>query len=148
MKTANPCWTLTALALTGAIAACSRAPEASQEARLEPSAEQSQAQNEETPAEPSSDGTLQITDLIRLWVASAAGEDDVYDIPEKGDKKVAGVLAEFHKVHQTKDDSYSVCVDFVDGENIYDVDFFVDRADDGLVVADHHLHKVNGETVE
>ncbi len=148
MRAAIPYWTLSALALTAVIAACSRAPEASQEAKLETSAGQRQVQNEAPPAEPNSESTLQITDLIRLWVATAAGEDDVYDIPERADNNVEGVLTAFHTVHQTKVDSFAVCVDFEDGENTYDVDFFVDQTADGLVVADHYLHQINGETVE
>ena len=148
MREANPQLTLGALALVGVIAACSRAPEVLQEARLETSAGRGPVQNEAPLAEPSSESALQITDLIRLWVAIAAGDNDVYDIPERADQNVAGVLTAFHAVHQTKVDSYAVCVDFEDGENTYDVDFFVDRTADGLVVADHYLHQINGETVE
>ena len=147
MREAIPYLTLGALALTGVIAACSRAPEALQEAKRETSAGRGQVQNEAPLAEPSSETALQITDLIRLWVATAAGDNDIYDTPERADKNIAGVLTAFHTVHKTKVDSYTVCVDFEDGENTYDVDFFVDETADGLVVADHHLHQINGETV-
>ncbi|MCP4200884.1 MAG: hypothetical protein GY769_03015 [bacterium] len=148
MRAAISPWTMSALALTGVIAACSKAPEPLQEAKLETSAAHGQVENEAPLAEPNSEGSLQITDFIRLWVASAAGDDDVYDIPERADKNVAGVLTTFHKVHQTKESSYAVCVDFEDGENTYDVDFFVNRTADGLVVEDHYLHQVNGESIE
>ncbi len=38
-------------------------------------------------------------------------------------------------------------MDFRDGENLYDVDFVVDERDDGLTLAEHYLHKINGEVV-
>lgn len=147
MRQAIPHWTLCTLVLAGVIAACSKAPEVSQEAKLETGAGQGQV-HDEAPTEPSPETALQITDLIRIWVASAAGDNDVYDIPERADKNVEGVLAEFHTVHQTKVDSYAVCVDFEDGANTYDVDFFVDQTADGLVIADHYLHQINGESIE
>ena len=144
MRAAIPYWTLSALALTGVIAACSRAPEASQEAKLETSAGQRQVQNEAPPAEPNSESTLQITDLIRLWVATAAGEDDVYDIPERAENNVEGVLTAFHTVHHTKVDSFAVCVDFEDGENTYDVDFFLQGTPRAMEVTEATVHKING----
>ncbi len=148
MKTAIPHWTLCALALTGVMAACSEAPETLQEAKLEASAAHGQADGEASQPEPSSENSLRITDLIRLWVASAADDKGVYDIPEKADHDVGGMLAAFHTVHQTSEDSYSVCVDFEDGENNYDVDFFVEQTADGLVVVEHYLHQIDGETIQ
>ncbi len=148
MRQAIRQWTLGALALTAVITACSTAPEELQEAKLETSAGRGQVDNEAPPAALSLKRALQIKDLIGLWVAAAAGDDDVYDIPERADNNVEGVLTAFHTVHQTKADSYAVCVDFEDGENKYDVDFFVDQTADGLIVADHYLHQINGETVE
>jgi len=53
-----------------------------------------------------------------------------------------------HTSPSTNSRRYSVCVDFQDGENTYDVDFLVDRTTEGLSVSDHYLHKINGEAVE
>ncbi len=148
MREAIRHWTLGALALAVVIGACSKAPEKSQEATLETGDNLGPAHNEAPGTEPSPERALQIRDLIGLWVAAAAGDDDAYDIPERAGQDVEGVLTSFHKVHQTKADSYAVCVDFEDGENTYDVDFFVDQTADGLVIADHYLHQINGETIE
>ena len=40
-----------------------------------------------------------------------------------------------------------VCVDFENGEDSFDVDFFVDRGDKALSVRNAFLHKINGEVV-
>ena len=61
--------------------------------------------------------------------------------------RVSGSLAAFHTVHQKDPDTYTVCVDFQDGDNTYDVDFFVDRTEEGLTVRSVYLHKINGEAV-
>ena len=67
--------------------------------------------------------------------------------PPRGGKDVSGSLADFHTVHQKDADTYSVCVDFLDGDNTYDVDFFIDRTAEGLNVRSAYLHKINGEAV-
>jgi hypothetical protein len=88
-----------------------------------------------------------ITTAVGQWVADRADESGVYDIPARGGKNVAGSMADFHTVQQKDDDTYTVCVDFQDGDNLYDVDFFVDRTEDGLIVREAYLHKINGEVV-
>jgi hypothetical protein len=91
--------------------------------------------------------TDKIKETVSSWVAKRAGEDGIFDIPPRGGQNVAGTLGEFHTVHQNDDDTYTVCVDFADGDNTYDVDFFVDRSMEGLTVREVYLHKINGETV-
>ncbi len=88
-----------------------------------------------------------ITEAVRQWVADQADENDVYDIPPRGGKDVSGSLAGFHTVQQKDADTYTVCVDFQNGDETYDVDFFVDRTADGLIVRSAYLHKINGEAV-
>ena len=51
-------------------------------------------------------------------------------------------------VHQQDDDTYYACIDFEDGENTYDVDFYVNVTPEGSTITEHYLHKVNGEVVE
>ncbi len=96
------------------------------------------------PPPPVSDG---ITEVVRQWVADQADENDVYNIPPRGGKDVSGSLAEFHGFQQKDADTYTVCVDFQDGDDTYDVDFFVDRTAEGLIVRSVYLHKINGETI-
>ena len=86
--------------------------------------------------------------FVRDWLEERAGEGSVYSIPPRAGHEVAGTLAEFHTVHQKNADTYAICVDFADGENTYDVDFFVARTPNGLAVDDHYLHKVNGAAIE
>ncbi len=88
-----------------------------------------------------------ITGAVRQWVADQADENDVYNIPPRGGKDVSGSLAGFHTVQQKGADTYTVCVDFQDGDDTYDVDFFVDRTEEGLIVRSAYLHKINGEAV-
>ncbi len=87
-------------------------------------------------------------EFVRQWVAERAGEGNVYEIPPRAGQEVAGALTGFHTVHQEDADTYNVCVDFVQAEDTYDVDFFIDRTAEGLTISDHHLHKINGEAVE
>jgi hypothetical protein len=87
-----------------------------------------------------------IAETIVDWVEERS-EEGIFDIPPRGGHDVAGALGEFHTVHQKDADTYTVCVDFIDGDIVYDVDFFVDRKIDGLKVRDAYLHKINGEVV-
>jgi hypothetical protein len=97
--------------------------------------------------DPSAEVSEEVAEAIRQWVADQADENGVYDIPPRGGRDVAGTMAEFHTVHQKDADTYSVCVDFTSGEQTYDVDFFVDRTDEGLNVRNAYLHKIDGEVV-
>ncbi|MBW2465305.1 MAG: hypothetical protein JRH11_26895 [Deltaproteobacteria bacterium] len=89
----------------------------------------------------------EVAEAIRQWVADQADENDVYDIPPRGGRDVAGTMADFHTVHQKDADTYSVCVDFKSDDQIFDVDFFVDRTEEGLEVRNAYLHKIDGEVV-
>ncbi len=106
------------------------------------------AVEEESLPDPGPEEAAEVEDFVRQWVAERAGEGNVYQIPPSAEHEVGGALATFHTVHQKDADTYSVCVDFRDGEDTYDVDFFVDRTTEGLSVSDHYLHKINGEAVE
>ena len=97
--------------------------------------------------DPPAEVAEEVADAIRQWVADQADENGVYDIPPRGGQDVAGTMADFHTVHQKDADTYSVCVDFKSGDQIFDVDFFVDRTDEGLNVRDAYLHKIDGEVV-
>ena len=88
-----------------------------------------------------------ITEAVRQWVADQVDENDVYNIPPRGGNDVSGSLADFHAVQQKDSDTYTVCADFQDGDDTYDVDFFVDRTADGLIVRSAYLHKINGKVV-
>ena len=139
-------WWGIVLMLTGvwAMLACSGE---SRTAREEPAGPASATEEASFP-DPGPDEAKEVEDLVRQWVADRAGEGGVYDIPPRTGQDVAGTLAGFHTVHQKHADAYYVCVDFADGENTYDVDFFIDRTADGLSISDHHLHKINGEALE
>lgn len=102
---------------------------------------------EQTLADPPPEVSAEVAEAVRTWVAGQTDDDDVYNIPPRGGKDVSGSLADFHTVHQKDADTYSVCVDFLDGDNTYDVDFFVDRTEEGLSVRSAYLHKINGEAV-
>ena len=88
-----------------------------------------------------------VKEMVSSWVAERAGDDGVFDVPPRGGQDVAGTMGDFHTVHQNDADTYTVCVDFADGDDTYDVDFFVDRTVEGLTVRDVFLHKINGEAV-
>ncbi len=103
---------------------------------------------EESFPDPEPEQARQVEEVVRGWVTERVDEGAVYSIPPRGDYEVSGILAGFHTIHQEDVDTYYVCVDFQDGENVYDVDFFIDVTEDGLIVSDHYLHKVNGEAVE
>lgn len=98
--------------------------------------------------DPEPEAAQEVQDLLSGWVAERSGEDGVYAIPPRAGHEVNGTMGDFHTVHQKDADTYSVCVDFNSGDRVYDVDFFVDRTAEGLVVADHYLHKIDGEAVE
>ncbi len=126
------------------IVACSGQPGTTPEEPRDTAA----AVEEESVPDPGPEEATEVEDFVRQWVAERAGEGDVYQIPPRAGHDVAGALASFHTVHQKDANTYSVCVDFQDGENTYDVDFLVDRTTEGLSVSDHYLHKINGEAVE
>jgi len=88
-----------------------------------------------------------IKEAVSGWVAEQAGEEGIFNVPPRGGRDVAGTMGEFHTVHQNDADTYTVCVDFADGDKTYDVDFFVDRTAEGLMVRDVYLHKIDGEAV-
>lgn len=88
-----------------------------------------------------------VKEMVSGWVAERAGDEGVFDVPPRGGHTVAGTMGDFHTVHQNDADTYTVCVDFADGEDSYDVDFFVDRTVEGLIVREVYLHKINGEAV-
>ncbi len=126
------------------IVACSRQPDATPEEPGDTAA----AVEEESLPDPGPEEATEVEDFVRQWVTERAVEGNVYQIPPSTGHDVAGALASFHTVHQKGADTYSVCVDFQDGENTYDVDFLVDRTTEGLSVSDDYLHKINGEAVE
>ncbi len=90
----------------------------------------------------------EIERFVRAWVDERVGEGGVYDIPPRGEHDLSGTLTAFHTVHQQDDDTYYVCTDFEDGENTYDVDFYVNVTPEGSTITEHYLHKVDGQVVE
>ena len=110
----------------------------------------SQTEAGEAPSfpDPEAETAQEVEGVVRAWVGDRAGDDGVYDIPERAGNDLSGTIASFHTVNQTDEETYAVCVDFEDGEDTYDVDFILDRMDELLVIADHYLHKVNGEAIE
>ncbi len=130
---------------------CSKAPEepAAEEPAVaeEPLATAAVAEKESLP-DPGPEEAKSVEDFVRQWVAERGGEGDVYNIPARAEHDVSGTIGDFHTVHQKDTDTYSVCVDFNHEADVYDVDFVVARAEDGLSVSDHFLHKINGEPVE
>ncbi len=115
-------------------------PEPVEAASLEPP--------EEALADPDEAEAAEVEEFVRGWVADLADDEGVYDIPAKGDHDLSGVLTAFHTVHRTDEDSFNVCVDFQSGDSLLDVDFHVDRTDEGLKISEHFLHKIDGEVVE
>ena len=134
------------LMLTGvwAMLACSGE---SRTAREEPAGSAS-ATEDTSFADPGPQEAKEVEEFVRQWVAERAGEGNVYEIPPRAGQEVAGALTGFHTVHQEDADTYNVCVDFVQAEDTYDVDFFINRTAEGLTISEHHLHKINGEAVE
>ncbi len=126
------------------IVACSGQPDETPEEPGDTAA----AVEEESLPDPGAEEATELEDFVRQWVIERAGEGNVYEIPPSAGHDVAGALVAFHTVHQKDADTYSVCVDFQDGENTYDVDFLVDHTTEGLSISDHYLHKINGEAVE
>ena len=106
------------------------------------------AVEEESLPDPGPEEASPVEESVRLWVAERVGEGDTYDIPPRAGQDFAGTLTGFHTVHQKDADTYYVCVDFGEGEDTYDVDFFIDRTAEGLSVSDHYLHKINGVAIE
>ncbi len=144
MKRAFWFGTVCVLASGWVIVACSGQPDTTPEGPGDTAA----AVEEASVPDPGPEEATEVEDFVRQWVTERAGEGNVYQIPPSAGHDVAGALAAFHTVHQKDADTYSVCVDFQDGENMYDVDFLVDRTTEGLSVSDHYLHKINGEAVE
>lgn len=152
---------LTAIAatvvLTIAAAGCASSPEAEPDTVAEaattetPTAEAAPAEAAEpapkTYADPGLEKAAQVEAFVTEWVAAKTPADGVYDIPAQGTYDVSGEMADFHTVHRKDADTYYVCVDFTDGEALYDVDFFVDETDGGYALTEHYLHKVDGEDV-
>jgi len=89
----------------------------------------------------------EVRGFVAGWLA-AQSPGGAYDIPERAGHDVTGVRGDFHTVHQRDEDTYFVCVDFTDGDAVYDVDFIVDFDSDGLRMADHYLHKIDGVVLE
>ena len=139
-------WMVCLLILSWGLVACGGADSTSEAEPAEPEAETAAAEPEAYP-DPGPDDALAVQALISGWIAENAGEGGVYDIPPQGEHDVSGTMGGFHTVHQSDADTYSVCVDFHDGETTYDVDFLVDRADEGMTLAEHYLHKIDGEPV-
>ena len=129
------------------LVACAQPAEEGGSEEAAVTAETTAAPAEEQLPDPELEEAQEVEGFVRQWVADRA-EDGVYDIPARGDHDVSGALVGFHTVHQKDSDTYSVCVDFQSGDDTYDVDFFVDRAEEGLSLADHWLHKINSEAVE
>ncbi len=140
------------LALTAAclVAACAEKAEPPAEEAAAPAAEEivTEGTKEEPVADPSPEEAAEVEEFVRAWLAERADEAGVYAIPARGGHQVSGAIGAFHTVHQNVADTYSVCVDFGSGEQLYDVDFFVDRTAEGLVIADHYLHQIDGGAVE
>jgi hypothetical protein len=130
------------LMLAGGLAACTGTPDAEAPAAEVPP----------TPVEdasfpdPGPDQAMAVETFVQAWIAEHS-EGEVFAIPPRAGHEVSGRLESFHTVHQQDDDTYNVCVDFVDGDNTYDVDFFVDLSPEGFTMDDQYLHKVNGELV-
>ena len=118
------------------------------EQAVEPEVPAAAAEVAEAFPDPDSEVAQEVQEFLSTWVAERSGDDGIYGIPPRAGHEVAGTMADFHTVHQKDADTYSVCVDFGSGEQLYDVDFFVDRTAEGLVVVDHYLHKIDGEAVE
>ena len=89
-----------------------------------------------------------VTDFVTAWIGERAGADGIFDIPERSGHNGSGKLADFHTVDQTDGSSYTVCVDFADGDHTYDVDFAIASTADGYAVHNHFLHKIDGNTIE
>ena len=100
-----------------------------------------------TTDDPEPDEAATVTDFITTWIGERAGIDGIYHIPARGGHDVSGTMSAFHTVHQRDADTYYVCLDFHDRDNLYDVDFVVDQTDAGLALAEHYLHQVNGVDV-
>lgn len=153
MKQSGWVASLLLLAALGVAVACAGPQEPAAEQEEAPQAQQEVAQEpasleEDRLPDPGSEEAQEVEEFVRSWVAEQAGEEGVYDIPPRAGYDLTGTLAAFHTVHLEDTDTYSVCVDFEDAENTYDVDFHVDRAEEGIVIADHFLHKVNGQEIE
>ena len=128
------------LMLAGGLIACTENPDAEA-----PAVEAAPTLAEEAAlSDPGQDEAMAVETFVRAWIAERS-EDEVFAIPPRAGHEVSGSLGSFHTVHQQDDDTYNVCVDFVDGDNTYDVDFFVDLSPEGFTMDDHYLHKVNGE---
>lgn len=97
--------------------------------------------------DPTAEVASEVEQTIQEWVEARVDEQGMYAIAPTGGVSVSGKLAGFHTVHQKDADTYTVCVDFQDGDSVYDVDFFVDRGEEGLQVRDGFLHKVDGEVI-
>lgn len=91
--------------------------------------------------------SAEVEEFLSAWLDENDDENGVFHIPERRGLNLSGTMSSFHTVHQADPDTYSVCVDFQNESNIYDVDFLIDRTDSGLVVAEKVLHKVNGEVI-
>jgi len=89
----------------------------------------------------------EVTALVQAWVSERTDEDGLFDIPPRGGHDVAGSFAEVRAVRQQDADTYTVSAEFSSGEEIFDVEFFVDRTAAGLAVRNGYLHKINGEVV-
>lgn len=118
------------------------------EQAVEPEAPAAPVEVADSWADPDAGVTQEVQDFVSDWVAERSRDDGTYAIPPRAGHEVYGTMADFHTVHQKDADTYSVCIDFKSAEQLYDVDFFIDRTEEGLVVADHYLHKIEGEPVE
>ncbi|MFT6396904.1 MAG: hypothetical protein ACJAYU_001648 [Bradymonadia bacterium] len=98
--------------------------------------------------DPPPEQTHAITSYVEGWLDAQLQEDGTYDIPERMGHDVAGTPGPFHTVHQHDAHTFYVCVDFLDGETIYDVDFYIGTDGEDFSVSEHFLHKIDGVVVE
>lgn len=130
------------------VAACDRSPSGTTgEPPAETPPEQVSPEPSTPPADPPPEVAQQVRDVIRTSVAGQLDASGRYVIPPRGGHEVSGTMGDFHAVHAVDDDTFVVCVDFHDGDSTYDVDFFVDHTPNGLSVARHFLHKIDGREV-
>ncbi len=129
------------------VTSCAPATEEAHQA-AEPEAPAAPVELAQSYPDPDAEVAREVQEFLTAWVAERSDDTGTYAIPARAGHEVAGTMADFHTVHQKDADTYSVCIDFKSSEALYDVDFFVDRTEKGLVVADHYLHKIDGEAVE
>jgi hypothetical protein len=110
--------------------------------RQEESAEPPEAQAPQLSAD-------RVKEAIMVYLENNTGEDGTFALEDSVESRTRQLTYGYvhDSVNETEDGRYAACVDFTDGADTLDVDFYVSPSPAGAAeVSEVVIHKVNGES--